>query len=275
MSPKEDNSRRTFITADCNPPRPFPFARLVLFIVIVLGAGLVFMIGGRRYFSLQGLAENRLVLQALVANNYILSLVTYLVVYTVAIALLFPTAAALTLAGGFLFGWQVGLPLTIIAATSGATIVFLLARTALGEPLAKRAGPWLCKVRKGFQKNAFVYLLFLRLVPAFPFWFMNLAPALLGVGLRDFVIATALGIVPGSLAFSFIGSGLDSILIEHHQTYLDCLARIPPPDIPCRFALSPRAFLTPELVTALFMLGAIAILPVIVKRLWKSKASRA
>jgi uncharacterized membrane protein YdjX (TVP38/TMEM64 family) len=179
------------------------------------------------------------------------------------------------LTGGFLFGWQVGFPLTVIAATSGATIVFLLAKTTFGEQLARRTGPWLCKVRSGFQQDAFIYLLFLRLVPAFPFWFMNLAPALLGVSLRDFVLATALGIVPGTLAFSIIGSGLDAILIEHHQAYLDCLARVPPLVPPCRFNLSPRAFVTPELVTALVLLGLIAILPAIVKRLWKSKASRA
>ena len=151
---------------------------------------LVFLIGGRHYFSLQTLAEHRLALRALVADNYLLAILGYLAVYTTAIALLFPTAAVLTLTGGFLFGWQVGFPLTVIAATSGATIVFLLAKTTLGEPLARRTGPWLCKVRSGFQEDAFIYLLFLRLVPAFPFWFMNLAPALLGVSIRDFVLAT-------------------------------------------------------------------------------------
>lgn len=269
-------SRRALITCDDgNPPRPFPLVRLALFAIPALAAVLVCVIGGRHYISLQSLAEHRLALQNLVANNYVLSVLAYLAVYTTAIALLFPTAAALTLTGGFLFGWRIGCPLTVIAATSGATIVFLLARTALGEPLARRAGPWLCKVRSGFRKDALTYLLFLRLVPAFPFWFMNLAPALLGVPLRDFVIATALGIIPGSLAFSFIGSGLDAVLIKHHQAYLDCLAQVPSPDTHCRFNLSPRAFVTPELIVALILLGVIAILPVIVKRLWKSKANRA
>jgi uncharacterized membrane protein YdjX (TVP38/TMEM64 family) len=241
----------------------------------MLVAAAVFLVGGRHYFSLQSLAEHRDALRALVANNYLLAVIGYLTVYTAAITLLFPTAAALTLAGGFLFGWQVGFPLTVIAATSGATIVFLLAKTALAEPLARRTGPWLCKVREGFQKDALTYLLFLRLVPAFPFWFMNLAPALLGMGLRDFIIATALGIIPGTLAFSVIGSGLDAILVNHHQAYLDCLARVPPPDLPCRFGLSPRAFVTPELIASLVLLGVVAILPAIVKRLWKSRASRA
>ena len=92
--------------------------------------------------------------------------------------------------------------------------------------------------------------------------------------LKDpFVIATALGIIPGTLAFSVIGSGLDSLLAEHYQAYLACLGQTPAG--PCHFGLSPRSFLTRELLAALILLGMVAILPAIVKRLWKSKASRA
>jgi len=188
---------------------------------------------------------------------------------------MFPAAAALTLAGGFLFGWLIGAPLAVFSATAGATVVFLIARTALGETLARRNGKWLCKLREGFRADALTYLLFLRLVPAFPFWFMNLAPAMLGVPLRTFVTATALGIIPGTLAFSVIGSGLDSLLAENYQTYLTCLGQAVPPPAPCHFGLSPRSFLTRELLAALILLGMVAILPAIVKRLWKSKASRA
>jgi uncharacterized membrane protein YdjX (TVP38/TMEM64 family) len=229
----------------------------------------------RQYVSLQALAEHRLSLRALVADNFLTAILLYAATYTLAVLFLFPTALALTLTGGFLFGWWLGATLTLISATTGATIVFLLARTTLAEPLIRRAGPWLCKVRAGFQKDAFSYLLFLRLVPAFPFWFMNLAPALLGMSLRDYVLATAIGIFPGTLAFSFIGSGIDDVLALHHQAYLDCLQAAPPPDTPCQFDLDPAGFVTPELIVALMMLGVIAILPAIVKRLWKSKASRA
>jgi len=210
-----------------------------------------------------------------VAQNYAVSLLLYTASYIMAVVLMFPAAAALTLAGGFLFGWIVGAPLAVFSATTGATIVFLIARTALGETLARRNGKWLCKLRDGFGADALTYLLFLRLVPAFPFWFMNLAPAMLGVSLRTFVIATALGIIPGTLAFSVIGSGLDSLLAEHYQAYLACLGQMPPPPAPCHFGLSPRSFLTRELVAAFILLGMVAILPAIAKRLWKSKASRA
>ena len=234
-----------------------------------------FVVSGRHFISLQALAEHRLALRALVAENFAPALLLYAFTYVLAVVLMFPAAAVLTLAGGFLFGLAIGATLAVLAATTGATLVFLVARTTLGESLVRRAGPWLCKLQAGFRKNALSYLLFLRLVPAFPFWFMNLAPAVLGVSLRDFVLATAIGIVPGTLAFAFVGSGLDGLLAEHYQTYLDCLAQKPQPPIPCHFGLSPRSFLTRELVAALILLGLVAILPAIVKRLWKSKASRA
>lgn len=234
-----------------------------------------FLVGGRHFLSLKALAVHRHTLQALVADNTALSVILYVCTYILAVVLMFPAAAALTLAGGFLFGWAGGFVLAVLSATTGATIVFLLARTTLGDIILQRTGGWVCRLRAGFQKDALSYLLFLRLVPAFPFWFMNLAPALLGMGLRDFVIATAIGVIPGTLAFSFIGSGLDSLLAQHYQAYLDCLARIPPPEPPCRFGLSPRSFLTRELVGAFILLGVVAILPAIAKRLWKSRASRA
>ena len=90
--------------------------------------------------------------------------------------------------------------------------MFLIARSALGEFLAARAGPWLSRFRQGFQDDAFSYLLFLRLVPIFPFWLVNLAPALLGVGFATYVATTFLGIIPGTFAYSLAGNGLDSVI---------------------------------------------------------------
>ena len=118
------------------------------------------------------------------------------------VALSLPGGAVLTLAGGFLFGWFIGGVASIIGATIGATIVFLIARSTIGDALAARAGPFLSRFRQGFQQDAFSYLLFLRLVPIFPFWLVNLAPGLLGVGFGTYVATTLLGIVPGTFAYS-------------------------------------------------------------------------
>lgn len=264
----------TPITCGGTHRRPIPYLRLGLFALLLAMAIGIFIAYGR-HISLQSLAEHRMALKALVFENYALALIAYIVTYILAVILMFPTAMVFTLAGGFLFGWAVGAAVTLVAATSGATIAFLLARTTLGETFAQRSGRWLCKLQTGFQKDAFSYLLFLRLVPAFPFWVMNLAPAVLGMRLRDFIAATALGIVPGTLAFSFVGSGLGKVLARAHKAYIECLDLPPVLGSPCRFDLQPSAFITPQLITAFLLIGVIALLPVIAKRLWKSKASRA
>jgi uncharacterized membrane protein YdjX (TVP38/TMEM64 family) len=152
---------------------------------------------------------------------------------------------------------------TVVSATAGATIIFLVARSACGETLVRRAGPLAAKLADGFRADAFSYLLFLRLVPAFPFFLVNLAPALVGVKLSTFVIATAIGIVPATFAFAFLGSGLDSVIAAQEVTYRACLAS-GRGDCTLHFDIGMIA--TPRLLAALATLGAIALIPVIVKR---------
>ena len=125
----------------------------------------------------------------------------------------------------------------MVGATIGATILFLVVNTSFGSTLAEKAGPFVAKLRDGFQENALSYLLFLRLVPAFPFFIVNLVPALLGVPLRTFVIGTGLGIIPGTIAYSLAGSGLGSVIEAQNATYKTCLAgqaRPMPPPAPTR-----------------------------------------
>jgi uncharacterized membrane protein YdjX (TVP38/TMEM64 family) len=257
------------------PDKSIPVLRLALFAALLAAALVIFFVGGRHLVSLQSLAENRMALKQLVAGHLALSILAYVLIYALVVVLMFPAAAAMTLTGGFLFGWAAGTTLTFMAATAGATVSFLLARTTLGEVFARRAGGWLCRLRDGFQKDAFSYLLFLRLVPAFPFWFMNLAPALLGMKLHEFILATALGILPGTLAFSVIGSGLDHVLARQYHLYLECRQAAPVEVAPCRFDLNPEAFATPQLIGAFVLMGIVALLPLLAKRLWKSRASRA
>lgn len=243
--------------------------RLAPLIALAALALLVVALGGHRYLSLQAIADNRQALARLIEDHFLLALLLYVAAYVAAVALSLPGAVYLTLAGGFLFGWLVGGAAAVLGATVGATLIFLIARTSFGEPLAERAGPWLAKLRAGFQADALHYLLFLRLVPAFPFWLVNLAPALLGVPLRTFVIATAIGIVPATFAFAIAGAGLDSVLEAQRQAYEACLAAPVPPSQPCRFAIEPSTLVTRELIAAFAALGALALLPVVVKR-WRN-----
>ena len=128
---------------------------------------------------------------------------------------------------------------TLVGATFGATIIFLIAKSALGDWLVRRAGPRVEKVAAGFRADAFNYMLFLRLVPFFPFWLVNLVPALVGVRLRTFVVASALGMIPGTLAYAFFGAGLDSAIKAQNATL--------------------------QLFAGLIALGLLALVPVVVK----------
>lgn len=243
--------------------------RLLPLVLIVLAAAAVWWSGLLDYVSLQRLAENRETLRAYVSENLVLALLAYIGIYAAVVALSLPIAAPLTLAGGFLFGWFVGGLSTVAAATLGAVIIFILARTALADTFARKAGPLLDKFRKGFQEDAISYLLFLRLVPLFPFWVVNLAPALLGVKLRDYVIATFAGIIPGTFAFALTGAGLDSVLVAQEEVYDQCVAQNIAEN--CAFGLDPSHLITKELLIAFAALGVVALIPVIVKRFWKNR----
>jgi uncharacterized membrane protein YdjX (TVP38/TMEM64 family) len=153
---------------------------------------------------------------------------------------------------------------TVISATIGATIVFLVAKSACGENLMRRAGPLACKLVDGFKADAFNYLLFLRLVPAFPFFLVNLVPALVGVRLPTFVAATFIGIIPAVFAFTFLGSGLDSVIAAQEGIYRACLAA---GRTDCEIQFNIGMIATPRLLASLATLGVIALIPVIVKRL--------
>ena len=225
-----------------------------------------------RYLTLQELIARREALRAAIAGNMPLALLAFMAIYAATIALSLPGGAVLTLAGGFLFGWFLGGLASMVAATAGAILVFLVARSALGEPLAARAGPWLSRLRVGFKENAFNYLLFLRLVPIFPFWLVNLAPAILGVGLSTYVLATVIGIIPGTFAYSIAGNGLDSLIEAQQAAHQSCLAKMgPDAEKSCPYILEPSALLTPGLLAGLVALGVVALIPIAVKRL-KRKA---
>jgi uncharacterized membrane protein YdjX (TVP38/TMEM64 family) len=241
--------------------------RLWPLLLLVAAMALVFAMGWHRYLTLQALVDRREALRAAIAGHTLTALLIFAAVYAVSVALSLPGAAVLTLAGGFLFGWFVGGLASIVAATVGAVLIFVIARSALGEPLAARAGPWLAKLRQGFQEDAFSYLLFLRLVPIFPFWLVNLAPALLGVSLGTYTLATFIGIIPGSFAYSIAGSGLDSLIVAQQAAHQSCLAKMgSDAEKLCPFVLEPRALLTPGLIAGFVALGLVALIPIAVKR---------
>jgi len=255
-----------------SPPadRPRGLARRLLplaAIAILAGAG--YFATGDGAVSLESLVRYRSTIDAFVAEHSFLAILAYIAVYVAAVALSLPGGAFLTVVGGFLFGIAVGASAAVIGATIGATLIFLVARTALGEPLLRRAGPRANQLAEGFRKDAFSYLLFLRLVPAFPFFLVNLVAAFAGVRLGPFIAATALGIIPGAVVFALAGIGLDSVISAQRSSYEQCIAG---QGSDCHMVFDPMDVLTPQLIAALVALGLLALMPMAVKY-WRARRS--
>lgn len=226
--------------------------------------------GWHRVLTLETLVLNRMGMMDFIEDHTVAALAAFIAVYVVVVALSLPGASALTLAGGILFGGLIGGCATLVGATIGAAIVFTIAKSAFGEYLLRRAGVALATFAKGFREDAFSYLLFLRLVPLFPFWLVNLVPAVLGVKFTTYLAATMIGILPGTFAFAFIGDGLDSVIAAQEDRYRTCLAA---GRSDCRVDFDVSAALTPELLAAFAALGVIALVPVAVKR-WRAQKAR-
>ncbi|MEM8698666.1 MAG: VTT domain-containing protein [Pseudomonadota bacterium] len=141
-------------------------------------------------------------------QHFALAVIGFMAIYVAVVAFSVPGAIWLTLVGGFLFGTVAGTAIVVIAATIGATMIFLAARSSLGRLLREKAGSWVEKMEAQFREGEISFLLILRLVPAVPFFIANLAPAFLGARLFNFVWTTFAGIIPGTVVFISIGAGL-------------------------------------------------------------------
>jgi len=237
--------------------------RVAPVVVIALAAFLVFAMGWHRQLSLETLVRHRAALDDFVNAHFALALAAFVAIYVTAVSLSIPGAVFLTIAGGLLFGVIVGGAAVVVAATIGATVIFLIARSAFSDYVVRRAGPRLSKIVDGFCADAFSYLLFLRLVPVFPFFLVNLAPALVGVRVPIFIAATAIGVIPATFVFASVGAGLDSVIHAQSSMYDACVAA---GRVDCRLDFDPAAALTPQLIGALIALGLLALVPVVLRR---------
>ena len=178
-------------------------------IAIAIGAFFFFDLG--RFLSLNVLKENRDHLLAFTEVNYATAVGLFVLTYIVITGLSLPGAVILTLAGGFLFGSVFATLFVNIGATTGATLAFLAARYLLRDWVEQKFGNTLGPIQAGFSKNAFNYLITLRLIPLFPFFLVNMVSGLTRVSIGTYVTATAIGIIPGSFVFAYAGRQLGSI----------------------------------------------------------------
>lgn len=214
--------------------------------LLALGTILFFAFDLDRFVSLAKLRQHHHGLAAFVAAHYLAALLIYAGIYVLFVALSLPGAVWLTIVAGYLFGVFPAAAVTVLAATIGACLLFLAAKSSLGAYLHEHAGPWLAKVERGFGENQWSYLLMMRLVPVVPFFVANLLPAFLGVSLGVFLVTTALGIIPGTVVYSFAGAGLGSVLASEAE-------------------LTWHSLLNPQIKLALTGLAVLAALPIAVK----------
>jgi uncharacterized membrane protein YdjX (TVP38/TMEM64 family) len=224
------------------------FMRMWPLLVVIAAIALFFGLDGQRYLSFETLAQNRQELVRWTEANQVLAAALFMAGYALVVAFSLPGATWMTLAGGFLFGTVFATLLVVVSATAGAVAIFLLARYALADFFRAKMGAAALRMEAGFKANALSYLLFLRLVPVFPFWLVNLVPAFLGVPLRTYAIGTLIGIVPGSAVYCSVGNGLGAVF--------DAGGR---PDLGIIFQ--------PEILGPIVALAVLSLVPIVYKRI--------
>jgi len=215
--------------------------KALILLIFLGGFSAFFLLGGDQYLNFSTLKTHRDRLLAYTLNHYWSILIGAMAIYSASTALSLPVATLLSLTIGFLFGLWVGTAIILFSATLGATLAFLAARYVLADVVSRRMGMMAKKLIAEFHRNDFNYLLFLRLVPLFPFWLINLATAFTPIKVKTYVLATALGIIPGAFVFTNLGQSLGRID-------------------------SPDQLLSFKTISALMLLGIFALIPVFVKK---------
>ncbi len=226
-----------------------PWGRLLAGAAFLGMVAVVFATGLHHQLTFQAFAENHEMIAAWVDRHGVLAVGAFVVLYFIAVTFSLPGAVWMTLIGGYLFGVVVGTVYVVVAATLGATAIFLLARYVLGDAWRRRvAGPTFRRLEAGFRDHAFSYLLVLRLIPIFPFWLVNLVPAFAGVSLRTYILGTFLGIIPGTVVYISLGNGLGAVLAKGEKPGLGVI-------------------FDPAVIGPLIGLAVLALLPVAYKKL--------
>ncbi len=230
-------------------------SRLLPLGILVGGLVAFFVLGGPQYLNLETMRETLRGLDGWVQENLILALLAYMVFYALAVSISVPGALWFTIGAGFLFGPWLGTGVAVFGATVGATIIFLAARYAFADWVRAKFPGYVKKLQDGFSRDAFTYVVILRLIPALPFFGINIATALLNVPVRAYFFGTLVGVIPGAYVYATVG---------------DAIARAAADGVP-----SFSSLLTPEVIGAMVAFGLLAILPWAYKRFIAKKEEKA
>jgi len=221
-------------------------------IIIVAAMIAIYASGIYKMLTFDALKAHRMQLLSFIEAHPFLSPLIFILIYVAVAALSIPGATFVTLFGGFLFPFPLSTLYVMIGATGGALCIFLAAKTAFGDVLREKAGPLMQKMGDGFQKGAVSYMFFLRLVPVFPFWLVNLAPAFFGVRAWTFIWTTFIGIIPGTAVYTEAGAGLGDIFDKGES-----------------FSLG--SIFNTKIKIALVLLGLVALIPIVYKKIKERK----
>lgn len=219
------------------------FIPILLIIVLLIVA---FKCNVSSYLNFKTLKVHHLELINYVNEHFITAMLVFSSAYIILVVTSFPGATFFSLLSGFLFGSTLGTVLVVIAATIGATLLFLAVRLALGDIIRNRFGYRVQFMEKNLEQNAFFYLLSLRLMPIMPFWLINLVAGIFNIKFRDFIITTFLGIIPGAFVYVNIGSSLTTIFGMNDDFKVSSLVN-------------------PNILIALMLLALLSIIPAIIK----------
>ena len=226
--------------------------RFWLVLLIILFSAVVIILDLEKFYSFEVLKDNRELVLSWYDKHPSIVISIFFVLYVLVVVLSLPGAVWLSIVAGFLMGTWVATSLVVFAATLGALGIFFIARYLLTDFFRKKTGSFIRKMEAGFQENELSYILVLRLVPVFPFWLVNIVPALFGVSVRTFVVGTFIGIIPGTAVFCSIGNGLGALLDQGRMPVLDIIFE-------------------PKIIGPLLALAVLSLTPILFKKLKKLK----
>lgn len=233
------------------PPKKSLFQRLLPLAILVLGLIAFFALGGPQYLDADRARALLNDIDGWVEDNLILAMLAYFIFYAIAVSISVPGALWFTIGSGFLFGPFLGTGVAVMGATVGATIIFLAARYAFADWVRAKFPGYIAKLQDGFSRDAFTYVVILRLIPALPFFGINIATALLNVPLRAYFFGTLIGVIPGAYVYATVGNTLSRAADEGVPSF--------------------GALLTPDVIGAMVAFGVLAILPMVYRRMTSKK----
>ncbi|MGM0439506.1 MAG: TVP38/TMEM64 family protein [Chlamydiota bacterium] len=223
------------------------YRRFIPIAIIITLMAAVYVSGLDNFLKIETIKDYRHEILTYVDQHPYAAPLTFIIIYIIVVALSIPGAIFLTLSAGFIFEQPFSTIYAVIGSTIGAVAIFMATRSALGDSLKKRAGPKLKKMKNGFNDDAISYLLFLRMIPIFPFWLINIAPAVFDVSLKVFFWTTFLGVIPGTFVFTQTGTGIGAILESEEP-------------------LSVQALFNTDVKIALAALGVFILVPTFIKK---------